>query len=111
LYDDPLVWWGNLLHLVISYALKSHIELQWIHFLVGKCPSVAHIFVQGFRPLTFDMSATDATLKKRSSKPISGHKTIFSLDCTLMLLVSKLPIELNHLTKNSKVRESDTEFV
>jgi hypothetical protein len=105
LYDDPLVWWGILLHLVISYALKSHIELQWIHFLVGKCPSVAHIFVQRFRPLTFDMSATDATLKKRSSKPskpISGHKTIFSLDCTLMLLVSKLPTELNHLNQKLK---------
>ncbi len=37
--------------------------------------------------------------QKRSSKPINGHKTIFSLDCTLMLLVSKLPIELNHSTK------------
>ncbi len=34
--------------------------------------------------------------QKRSSKPISGHKTIVSLYCTLMLLVSKLPIELNH---------------
>jgi hypothetical protein len=99
-----VVWWSPSL-VGVSSALSHFLCPEVTHWaaldsLLGRkmfiCCSHLCAMLQAFN--LWDICHP----QKRSSKPISGHKTVFSLDCTLMLLVSKLPIELNHLNQKLK---------